>query len=290
MPPYLDHIVILIPYASLLTLPSWIPKNFALTPGGTHSGGQTANRLVCFQDGSYLEFISFVNDDPKNREGHCWGDCKSGIIDFAFTSGDADKNWEGVDKGLKEGNSGVRYEKPRDGGRKRPDGKEIKWKVTWPVAGGELGLRRGEAPFFCHDVTERELRVPTANTTHPTLAYGINKISIYVPPERATLLAEAYEAILDTRNLMDGNARPGGIFEIPRMEPVEGVEDSLKIYVHPPPDEEQKLRMEERVAVMVGDLVVGGLSTMRGNDVLIRIDIPPPEEGVGGVFLNLDMP
>jgi hypothetical protein len=59
---------------------------------------------------------------------------------------------------LESGKTGVRYEKPREGGRKRQDGEELKWKVIWPVVGGSLGIQRGELPFFCHDVTDRSLR------------------------------------------------------------------------------------------------------------------------------------
>lgn len=53
--PRLDHIIFLVPYASLTTLPLWITDNFAITPGGQHADGQTENKLICFEDGSYLE-------------------------------------------------------------------------------------------------------------------------------------------------------------------------------------------------------------------------------------------
>jgi hypothetical protein len=70
MPLYLDHIIILLPYSKLLALPAWIPKNFAVTPGGRHADGKTENRLICFEDGTYVELIAFIGDDPKLREGH----------------------------------------------------------------------------------------------------------------------------------------------------------------------------------------------------------------------------
>jgi hypothetical protein len=66
----LDHIIILVPYATLQTPPHWITSNFTFTPGGRHADGKTENRLICFQDGSYLELIAFINDDLKLREGH----------------------------------------------------------------------------------------------------------------------------------------------------------------------------------------------------------------------------
>lgn len=66
----LDHIIVLVPYATLRSPPAWITENFTLAPGGRHADGKTENRLICFQDGSYLELIAFVGDDPKLREGH----------------------------------------------------------------------------------------------------------------------------------------------------------------------------------------------------------------------------
>jgi hypothetical protein len=44
------------------------------------------------------------------------------------------------------------------GGRKRPDGVEMVWEITAPRKWNELedGMSR---PFFCGDVTSRELRV-----------------------------------------------------------------------------------------------------------------------------------
>lgn len=55
----LDHVVILVPYATLLNLPLHITKHFHITPGGTHADGLTANRLIVFADGSYLEISKF---------------------------------------------------------------------------------------------------------------------------------------------------------------------------------------------------------------------------------------
>ncbi|KUJ22958.1 uncharacterized protein LY89DRAFT_536933, partial [Mollisia scopiformis] len=179
----LDHIIILIPYTTLLDPPAWITDNFTLSPGGRHADNKTENKLICFQDGSYIELISFVNDDPKNREGHWWGSKSFGIIDFAFTdsSGDAEIQYSELAKRLqelnaKEGQSKFEYAEPVAGGRKRPDGVDVKWKVTFPVLND--GRQRGEFPFFCHDVTARKLRVPLEekNVSHPSGAVGIKEM------------------------------------------------------------------------------------------------------------------
>lgn len=200
-------------------------------------------------------------------------------------------NWEGVNERLEGGKTGVRYERPREGGRKRPDGVELQWKVTWPVVVGELAVQRGELPFFCHDITPRELRVPLEeeNTKHPTFCYGIKTMGIYVPEDRAKLLADAYAAVLDTSNIKEDGEQALGVFEIQRMNKVPGVDDSIRFYVQAPLEEWQKEAMDERGGVMLGDIVVGGLSILGGSGILMRIDIPV-EEGMGRIFLDSNLP
>jgi hypothetical protein len=281
MPPYLDHIVILLPYAKLLALPAWIAKNFSLTPGGQHTDHKTENKLICFEDGSYIELISFVNDDPAHRKGHRWGDRKFGIIDFAFSyqDVDAEENWEAVNERLSQSGSNMRYEKPVPGGRMREDGKEIKWKVTSPNLNS--GVQRGELPFFCHDLTPRELRVPSEHVTHPTAAYGVKEMSIFVPEDRVAVLLEAYEAILDVPN-------EGGVFEVDRRNNVQGVKYGGRFCVQSPTEELQIVSIKEKDGVLLGDLLIGSLS---GEKRMGRVQIDVPiEEGVGRIFLEFEVP
>ena len=68
----LDHVVLLLPYKTLNDLPSWVTSNFKVSEGGQHADEKTVNRLVLFRDGTYLELIAFVNDDPQKRKGHWW--------------------------------------------------------------------------------------------------------------------------------------------------------------------------------------------------------------------------
>lgn len=90
--PCLDHVVLLLPYAQLQDLPAWVTNNFTVSEGGKsailattphifwahkrflgkHADGKTENKLILFRDGSYLELIAFVNDDPEKRKGHWW--------------------------------------------------------------------------------------------------------------------------------------------------------------------------------------------------------------------------
>ncbi|KAG0646327.1 hypothetical protein D0Z07_8098 [Hyphodiscus hymeniophilus] len=290
MPPVLDHIIILVPYAQLLSLPAWIPSSFTLTPGGRHSDDRTENKLVCFADGSYLELIAFINDDPKLRDGHKWGSCEFGIIDFALTqsSTSASANWSSVNARLAEAGCKARYAEPLAGGRLRDDGQEVRWSVTAPVLEG-TGVRKGELPFFCHDVTPRSLRVPDArvNTTHPNSAYGVKGLCLYVPEERVKGLVDAYEAILGTSEEMRAEGGKGGVLVIGRLRSIVGVEEGITFTIRTPEGKEMIDGLKERGGVWLGDLVLGGL----GNEARkrVRIDVPA-EDGVGGLFLELDVP
>ena len=188
----------------------------------------------------------------------------------------------------------MRYEKPVEGGRKRDDGQEVKWKVTFPQLGeGEDKFQRGELPFFCHDITPRCLRVPISkeNTTHPSGAYGINSIRVFVPENRVPVLVEAYKAILDT---LPGTSiyEPYSYFYIDRMNKPVGQLGGIKVHVQPPTEEWISEGVEERGGVLLGDLVVGAVSEP-GQDQTVRIDVPLGDslqvEGVGTFFLDFAM-
>jgi len=156
--PKLDHIVIKLPEsqtpADLLLHAEPFKKNFTLLPGGLHTGGMTQNLLVSFADGFYLELIAFTSTPPKE---HPWSHRKpTKLIDFAFL---------GHPEQAKEA-----YQNGRPGGRG-----ECKWVVTMPK--DEWGV--GNIPFWCGDITPRELRVPKP-TEQPSGVAGVSKITILV--------------------------------------------------------------------------------------------------------------
>ena len=74
--PSSSHIIILVPYEFLTSPPSWLTSAFTLSPGGRHADNRTENRLILLADGSYIELIAFINDDPALREGHWWVSAK----------------------------------------------------------------------------------------------------------------------------------------------------------------------------------------------------------------------
>lgn len=206
---FLDHIVVLVPYQTLVDPPKWLADAFIISPGGRHGDDKTENRLILLADGCYLELIAFIDDDPQRREGHWWGMKRTwSIVDVAFsTSGDGSGHFfENMQRRLGDVagttpdlNAG--YEEPRSGGRTRldhtADGKdevvEIKWKVTFPT-----GVVRGQLPFFCHDVTPRDRRVPVSkeNTTHPCQAWGVESLTFTVDESALAGFAKLWSAAL----------------------------------------------------------------------------------------------
>ncbi|KAK7708430.1 hypothetical protein SLS57_009012 [Botryosphaeria dothidea] len=198
----LDHIVILLSHQELLDPPAWITSNFTLSPGGRHADGKTENKLILFQDATYIELIAFIDDDPTNKHGHWWGDKRYGVIDWALTSPTVETTSRAAadlhDWKSKQENGALAelaYAQPRRGGRRKPDGQEIAWFVTFPQ-----GAKRGLAPFWCHDITPRQQRVPAESQglQHPCGAIGISNIAVHTAANER--LQGAYEAIL---------ARPG---------------------------------------------------------------------------------
>ncbi|WVF68291.1 hypothetical protein IAT40_003056 [Kwoniella sp. CBS 6097] len=179
----LDHVVVLLPLDHLRNPPSWLTDNFTIIPGGKHAGGVTENSLILLQDGVYIELISFSEGtSEEGRAKHFWGKKPYGIIDYAFTisvpsgsdiEAEFDKLravWKGA--GVDEGLIPSRL---AHGGRTRPDGTKIEWRIAFP----QSEKSRGTANFWCIDVTSRELRVPLSKetTSHPSEAKGVASLS-----------------------------------------------------------------------------------------------------------------
>jgi Glyoxalase-like domain len=224
-PANIDHVIILLPYEDLVNPPSWLTDKFTITPGGRHADGMTENKLVCFRDGSYLELVAFINDDPQYRAGHRWGEKKPGVIGFAFASsdGDAEAHFAALHERLNGLNDEkARYAPPVEGGRIRDDGQRVRWKVTLP-----LNIGRGGALFFCHDITPRSLRVPltTETTSHPCGAYGIKTIFVDLGSDPIDDFSKRYAAILDSGNVPCPDTARICEFKVGRVCAVNGVDD-----------------------------------------------------------------
>jgi len=207
----LDHVVLLVPYNVLTNPPHWITDNFTLSAGGRHGDNKTENRLVLFQDGTYLEIIAFINDDPEKRKGHWW-DKPLGVVDFALTSSKP-LDYDGIRKRLQSTGTGISYAEPKQGGRST-GGHDIKWKVTFPEA-----VQRGNIPFFCEDISPREWRVPITkeSATHPCGALGMAGITLDVKKENFQRLADANAAVLNEESEKNGHymlGAPNGVAKL----------------------------------------------------------------------------
>ena len=279
----LDHIIILLPHNDLINLPEWLTSHFTVSPGGRHADGKTENKLILFFDGSYVELIAFINDDPKNKQGHWWGEKEVGIIDYAFTTdGDAKAHWERVQARLARLDPSLRhkygYDQPVTGGRRRDDGVDLKWEVTFPT-----GVSRGELPFFCHDLTPRAHRVPFSREacTHPSNVYGLEQLVVYVPEDKAAEVSAVYAAILDQDNL-DTSGDGTGTFAIETVRTVDRVQ-LPRVHIQRPSGQDQKKRVEEQ-GVLLGDLVFGSVSTSSSAVHPVRLDT---EQDYGNISLQL---
>jgi hypothetical protein len=138
-----DHVVLVVlDLAAAVT--DHRERGFTVTPGGEHAGGLTHNALVGFQDGSYLELLGF--HDLAAAGQHSWAPVAErggGWADFALLSNDLRQDVAAL--------GDLVARPPEDGGRTRPDG----IRIAWRVARLEKPL-----PFVIEDLTARELRVP----------------------------------------------------------------------------------------------------------------------------------
>ena len=156
-----------------------------------------------FADGTYLELFCWI-DTP--REFYAWANKLPGLIDFALTSMPPstaqslhngvmsrlkdDQNYEGLD---------VSYTLPEAGGRVKPDDVHVKWESSRPVS--SKSAHRTDFPFFCHDITPRNVRVPFEDdrkTKHPCDAVSISNVQMLVPESEVSKFAELYGRILGT--------------------------------------------------------------------------------------------
>ncbi|KAF2804560.1 uncharacterized protein BDZ99DRAFT_467256 [Mytilinidion resinicola] len=286
-PPHLDHIVIFVPYASLQSVPTWLTTHFTVSPGGRHGDNKTENKLILLPDGCYIELIAFIDDGATSREGHWWGDKKTGIADLAFTTEGAagpciDGVAERLTKSNAEGGLQVVYQQPQRGARNRPDGTRVEWEVTFPTG---KGVQRGLAPFFCHDVTPRDLRVPLRETSarHPSGAYGVKSLTIMIPGEEVAGLAKTWEAILDSKN--EGTEKEAR-FTVGSVHKVEDTPDPV-IIIKAPEEEWQKERVKD-MGFLISDLKIGAFNTvLAGTEKRVDAD---EEFDFGRMLLEYPLP
>lgn len=182
MPTQIDHIVIAVRNLDDASA-NYANAGFTVTPGGEHVGGLTHNSLISFSDGSYFELIAFTDPDNRPAQSHRWWEqlaAGEGLVDFAVLSPDV------AAEAVEFTERGVTVAGPYDGGRVRPDGKQVAWR-TVRAEGSNAPL-----PFVIDDQTPRELRVPDgAATQHPAGFTGLASLAIAVAEIEPAKLAFA---------------------------------------------------------------------------------------------------
>ena len=185
----LDHLVILVRDLELASA-DYRCLGFVVTPGGEHADGLTRNALVPFEDGTYLELVSFL--DPEDPADNVWGwrgfYPQEGLIDYCATSEDLDSEVRRL------ASLGFGVDGPDDGGRRLPDGTKVRWRSARIRQEGRI------FPFLIEDLTPRELRVPGGPATrHQNGATGVSRLEISTPDAegaRSSLAALAWVAVV----------------------------------------------------------------------------------------------
>jgi catechol 2,3-dioxygenase-like lactoylglutathione lyase family enzyme len=175
----IDHIVILSDDLAAASA-DYAALGFTVTPGGEHTGGATHNALVVFADDTYIELIAFKRAAPDHR---WWPDTAAGegLIDFALLPGAIEADIAAARQ------RGLQIEGPTDGGRLRPDGQQVAWRLGQPPT--------PDLPFLCGDVTPRGLRVPEGDARrHPNGVGGIAGLTVAVADLDASVAR--YQALL----------------------------------------------------------------------------------------------
>jgi hypothetical protein len=194
----LDHLVILVRDLDQ-AVRGYEGLGFAVTPGGEHADGLTRNALIPFRDGSCFELVAFL--DPEDPRENIWGwrtflPSGGGLIDYCAASGDLSDDARALEE------RGLGVEGPTDGGRRLPDGTEIRWRVARIRQDGRL------LPFLIEDVTPRSLRVPSGPAAeHPNGATGISRLELAASEERAATRSLA--ALVGAPDARAGSIRVG---------------------------------------------------------------------------------
>lgn len=156
-------------------------RGFNVLSGGRHPGRTSHNALVVFADGAYLELIAWAAPGSAERWYNVLSAHGEGLMDFALLP-------EDVPRAIEEAAArGLSLRGPVDGGRVRPDGRELKWQTA--------RQETFDLPFLCGDVTPREWRVPEGEARrHPNGALGIAEVTVAVGDLKTS--AARYAALL----------------------------------------------------------------------------------------------
>lgn len=189
----LDHVVIAV--ADLdAAVSDYRALGFTVYPGGVHHGGVSHNALVIFADGSYFELIAYRQAAPDVRWWQVLSKAGEGFVDFALLPQNAERDAEAARS------RGLDLVGPTAGGRLRLDGERLNWQIVRP--------KTTDLPFWCGDVTPRNLRVPEgAMRNHANGVSGVASLQIAVSDVATTAARYAALAGADAVTQANGGAR-----------------------------------------------------------------------------------
>lgn len=190
----IDHVVVAVSDLDRATA-DYRQAGFTVVEGGRHPGRPTRNALVVFEDGAYIELITYESAAPQERWWRALSAHGEGLVDFALLPQDIASVVAAARR------RGLQDLEERPGGRARPDGVQIAWNSARPAT--------SDLPFLCADVTPRALRVPEgAVRRHANGAVGIAEVRIAVSEIEATLAR--YCALLGPDAVADGTVQLAG--------------------------------------------------------------------------------
>lgn len=199
----LDHVVIAV-HDLAAAIDDYRALGFNVIAGGRHPPPRTSsNALVVFEDGAYLELISWDPPNPAERWSNLLQEHGEGIIDFALIP-------EDLPRAVEEARArGLRLNGPLDGQRVRPDGTRVRWQTARQST--------FDLPFLCADITPRALRVPEGEArVHPNGATGITQVEVSVHDRSASLAR--YRALLGDGAMQAAGTRIGLLESADRHE------------------------------------------------------------------------
>lgn len=191
--------MILVSAATLDSIDDHFKDVFTVSPGGEHANGHTYNKLLLFQDGVYIELIAFKDHvSLEDRKKHPWGQLENNtIVDWAVTLPE-EGLLKQVQARVRESGSRINYQDTWDNGRRRPDGVELKWSMSFALDEDGKQVFPGTLPFWCLDQTDRALRVPYEDgktTTHPSGALGVSRVHVKLSVSELAAVKPVYAAV-----------------------------------------------------------------------------------------------
>lgn len=160
---------------------------FTVIEGGKHANQATHNALIVFKDGSYIELMALTGEPPlpDHADYSYLLQDGAGLVGYAFATADIQSTVKSLQS------RGVALNHPVAGGRKRPDGVELRWQTAM--------IGRTVSPFFIQDDTPRDWRIPhdDASVQHRNGATGINSLSFLVADLQSGM--DRYQQILNVQ-------------------------------------------------------------------------------------------